>query len=197
MPERRSIRPRRHDDDDYDDRPRRRRRDDDEPEGRSAWPVFALAIGGVLVLVAVAVLALSFALQRPPADPEQAPGTVIRTTGGRGPDGLMGAWVVQSGEVKGQKAPAKDAGKMKLEFRPGRVTWHHRVRDGWQSFDGELRHDPTSDPKQIDLAEPTNPKNVARGIYKIEGDRLTISAGAARPRSFQEPGLFVLVFKRQ
>jgi len=77
MPERRSRPPR-----DPDDRPRRRR-PDDEPADRPVWPVFALAIGGALSLVAVAILALSFALQRPPDDPEQPSGVVVRTTQGQ------------------------------------------------------------------------------------------------------------------
>jgi uncharacterized protein (TIGR03067 family) len=187
MPDRRSTRPR-----DNDDARPRRRRHDDEPEGRSAWPILALVIGGGVVLLAGGVLAFSFLLQRPPADPEQ-PVNVSATTG----DGLMGTWVVEPGKAMGQKAPAEGAGKMKLELRPGGVTWHHRMPEGWRSFDGELRLDPGSDPKQIDLAEPTNPKNVARGIYKVEGGRLTISAGATRPKSFEEPSAFVLVFSRE
>jgi hypothetical protein len=77
MSERRSTRPR-----DDDDRPRRRRYDD-EPEGRPVWPVFALAIGGGVIVLAGAVLAFSFLLTRPPDDPEQPSNVVIRTTGGQ------------------------------------------------------------------------------------------------------------------
>jgi len=111
---------------------------------------------------------------------------------------LMGTWIAESAEALGKKAPDKVAGGMKLTFHPDKATWHFRLPDGWKSFDGTLRYDPTSEPKEIDLSQPSDPNKVTYGIYKIEGDTLTISMGAKRPKTFDEPSWWAkMVFRRE
>lgn len=112
-------------------------------------------------------------------------------------DEILGTGVIESAEALGQKSPADQAGRMKLEFHSDKVTWHFRVGDGWKSWDGTLRFDPKSDPKQIDLSQPNNPNTVALGIYKIEGKRLMISMGAERPKTFDEPSWSKFVLQRE
>ena len=112
-------------------------------------------------------------------------------------DELIGIWVMEWVEALGKKSPPEEAGGMKLEFRPNNVTWHFRQPDGWKSWDGELRYDSKSEPKQIDLFRPTNPDKVGLGIYKIEGNKLTISMGAERPKNWEEPSLAKMVLRRQ
>jgi len=110
---------------------------------------------------------------------------------------FLGTWVVESAEALGQKAPDEHAGGMKLTFHPDKATWHFRRPDGWKSFDGTLWCDPASEPKEIDLSQPNNPGKVALGIYKIEGNTLTISMGAERPKTFEEPSWAKMVFRRE
>ena len=133
----------------------------------------------------------------PSSQPKAQPPIISKSETPRGE--LLGVWVFESGEALGQKSPDKSVGAMKLELHPDKATWHFRLSDGWKAFDGTLRYDPKSNPKQIDLSQPNNPDTVALGIYKIEGNKLTISMSAERPKSFEEskPSLAKLVLKRQ
>lgn len=133
--------------------------------------------------------------QMPSSEPAQLPPVALNPEVPR--DELRGVWVADSGEVMGQKAPDKDAGRMKLEFHAEKATWHFQSPEGWKAFDGILRYDSKSEPKQVDLGQPSNPDKVALGIYKIEGNKLTISMGAERPKTFEEPSLAKMVLKRQ
>src|SRR5262245_54418260 len=97
-------------------------------------------------------------------------------------DDLIGTWVVESAEALGNKSPADQAGRMKIEFHSDKAKWHFRQGDGWRAWYGTLSRNPTASPKQIDLSQPDNPATVVHGIYKIEYGILTISAGPVRPK---------------
>ena len=109
---------------------------------------------------------------------------------------LLGVWVVESGEALDKKASDKDSGGMKIEFHQDKATWYFQLGDSWKSWDGTLRFDPTKEPKEIDLSQPNNPGKVAYGIYKIEGNKLTISMGTERPKTFEEKSWAKIVLRR-
>jgi uncharacterized protein (TIGR03067 family) len=111
---------------------------------------------------------------------------------------IMGAWVVESAEAFGRPVPTPEGKGMKLEFRPEKAVWRFQNETGWRAFDGKLRHDPTTDPKRIDLVQPDRPDgSVASGIYTFRGGQLIIAMGAERPKSFDEPCDAKLILKRE
>ncbi len=65
-----------------------------------------------------------------------------------------------------------------------------------------FRIDPAKDPKEIDLTQPGS-KRTWPGIYRFDGDLLSIATGfgkkerATRPKSFEDKaGLLILILKR-
>ncbi len=109
---------------------------------------------------------------------------------------LLGTWTVVEGEINGKKLPGA-AGTMRLIFTKDKVIWQFDTSDGEKAFDGTYKADPKKSPKEIDLSQPVNAKKVALGIYKIEGDRLTICMGAQRPKNFEDMVLSRLIFTRK
>ena len=62
--------------------------------------------------------------------------------------------------------------------------------------EGSIRLDPSSKPAQIDLV---GPKNTLRGLYKLEGERLTFLLGpdGKRPTSFEAGDGTFHIFQRE
>ena len=131
-------------------------------------------------------LALTIAAPAPKESPKPAPAD----------NPLLGEWVVESHIASGKPIP--QVGK------PERVTV---TKDGWKvkkelEAESNLSLDLTKDPPHIDVWVPTQGEEArVRGIYKLDGDTLTVcySLGAERPTKFESlprSGNWLLTLKR-
>lgn len=135
---------------------------------------------------ALPVVWLAVALAAPgPKDPPKA-----------APSGLVGRWAIESSTLNGNPLPISDlvvtyTADGKSESRVGGKV----VQTGTFTFD------PKRDPAEIDMTDAA-PLSVAwPGIYKLDGDTLTIcvSAHQKRPTTFEPAagsGLIRTVYKR-
>ena len=109
---------------------------------------------------------------------------------------LVGTWVCD-GKTLGAVEPVPD---LVYEFTAGGIL---RVRfDGRPGQDHEYRTDTTVKPAEIDWLV-TGTRQTMRGIFKVDGDRLTIcwhdGLEPRRPSAFESPAKSVnllLTFKR-
>jgi uncharacterized protein (TIGR03067 family) len=116
-------------------------------------------------------------------------------------DPLLGAWAVQT-TVEGGRPLPLPAGGQAVEFRPdGRAV----LRDGARPpEEAGYASDPKKDPPEIDITPPPAGGHVVAmsGIYKVEGDTLTVCvspAAAGRPTKFESPAgqpVILMTFKR-
>lgn len=109
---------------------------------------------------------------------------------------LLGEWVVESHIASGKPIPIRD--------KPERVMI---TRDLWKvgkelKTESNLSLDPTKDPPHIDVWVPTQGEEArVRGIYKLDGDTLTVcySLGTERPtklESLPKSGNWLITLKR-
>jgi uncharacterized protein (TIGR03067 family) len=104
-------------------------------------------------------------------------------------DLLQGKWKVVSVEHNGKTTPSKETAKWNLVVAGDKMT----SRDGDQVMEESiLRLDISVKPKAIDLKFTTGPDKdkTVRGIYQVEGDKLTICVGVPnkdRPKEFRAP----------
>jgi RNA polymerase sigma-70 factor (ECF subfamily) len=102
-------------------------------------------------------------------------------------DKFQGQWVGVSREERGKKMPDKFAMQYKLTIQGNRWT----VKDGDGSEnDVAIQIDPSKNPKTIDLTFKVDKERTYTflGIYKLEGDTLTVCLRAAprgRPKHFE------------
>ena len=113
---------------------------------------------------------------------------------------IVGEWVLESAMVGGNPAPI-DKAKLRVTFRAD-GTSTAKEGDRPTKEDSTYTIDPKKDPPEIDLT-PRNQGNgnAASGIFKIDGDTLTIcfSMGGARPKAFASPAgemTILMTFKR-
>jgi uncharacterized protein (TIGR03067 family) len=115
-------------------------------------------------------------------------------------DKLQGEWTMVSLETRGRKSTDEAVKGYRLTIRGDR--WE--VTRGGAAAGGDItfKLDPSKDPKEIDLVTKSRgAESVSRGIYKLEGDTLTLcrtQGTADRPKEFKttpEAGVLV-VWKR-
>jgi uncharacterized protein (TIGR03067 family) len=108
---------------------------------------------------------------------------------------LDGTWKLVSGEADGQVFGDDDLKGASLVMNGNK----HMAKVADQTFDGTHKVDPTKKPKTIDS---TDGDNTMLGIYRLDGDELTIcvaGAGKDRPTEFTGKagsGQVLLVWKR-
>lgn len=125
---------------------------------------------------------------------------------------LAGAAPVPKGAVKPDEAKLLEGWWAVVTMDDGRGPTPHRdkdlIRDGKLFHTGTLRNgepghpirlDPTKSPKEIDVE--WSPGKVYHGIYRIEGDTLTLchgNPGQPRPTKFAGAGgtTYCVVYKR-
>lgn len=101
---------------------------------------------------------------------------------------LQGTWSIVSSEIRGTKMAIDPTNDDRTVIDGDKVTV---TRGGAVSSTTTIRIDPSKSPKQIDISsvEPDDKTTVAPGIYKQEGDKLTIciaiTGGGARPERFE------------
>jgi uncharacterized protein (TIGR03067 family) len=111
-------------------------------------------------------------------------------------DKLQGEWTLVSSEVGGKKRPDTENALSKLTISENQ--WVVTYRDSPSTARATIEIDPSKDPKTIDLTF-RGEKEPARGIYKLEGDTLTVcygTVGGERPKEFkttQETGVLVVL----
>jgi uncharacterized protein (TIGR03067 family) len=100
---------------------------------------------------------------------------------------LAGTWTLESRSSGGKEF--KQAKALQLQVRIEGDKWTVLVK-GRPTDTDRIVLDPTQDPKTIDrIAEKDGRTTTVRGIYKVEGDTLTVANGAAndkkRPEKFE------------
>ena len=111
-------------------------------------------------------------------------------------DRIQGAWKGTRLEVESKVAPGEFIEKCKYVFKGNVLTFFEEDKQvGKASFVLE----PTKMPKAIDIT-PTEGQDKGKtmyGIYRIEGDTLSICIGEERPNDFRAVGKAGLIqFKR-
>jgi uncharacterized protein (TIGR03067 family) len=115
---------------------------------------------------------------------------------------LAGHWEVAQQEHGGKKTPAKKLAGLAVEVSGKRMTT--REKGDVKEDATILALDPKSKPAAIDLkiASGADMGRVVKGIYKLEGDNLTVCVaepGKERPTAFaarEGTGHTLFVFKR-
>lgn len=95
---------------------------------------------------------------------------------------LEGDWAVERMEQKGKKFPTDLVLKVRLVVRGDIFTFVN----GQTEFTSRVtKFESTGEPRAIDLTRDTD-KQTVRGIYRLEGDTLTVCTNARgeRPTSF-------------
>jgi uncharacterized protein (TIGR03067 family) len=111
-------------------------------------------------------------------------------------DRIQGAWKTIKVEVEGKPPPPEFVEKGKFVFKGNKVSI---FQDDKVTEEATFVLDPAKKPPTIDLTATAGPGKgkVAYGIYRIEGDTLTLCIGDKRPSEFKGQGTAgLLQFKR-
>jgi RNA polymerase sigma factor (sigma-70 family) len=147
--------------------------------------LLALAVGGGVAVCARRALA-------------DKPAAADKGAGQKDEDKILGTWAVVSAEKAGQKGGGDDVKGLKVVLAAGSKLIH---KTGDQEAEGTYKIDPTKTPKEIDAS--VGGDHLCHGIYKLEGDTLTICLAGPdeqRPTEFaSKPGTktMLMVLKRE
>jgi uncharacterized protein (TIGR03067 family) len=113
---------------------------------------------------------------------------------------LEGTWDLVSIEFQGQKLELPKEMALSLTFKDGKVT---KKETGKKDEEGTFKVDDAKEKKEIDLTTPKKDKptemETMKGLYQIDGDSLKLyfsQPGAARPASYTDKEIGIMVFKR-
>jgi len=104
---------------------------------------------------------------------------------------IVGTWSLERGESGGMVIPLPPGGnELSLTFNDDGTLVAHKGGKG-PDENGKFSHDPKKSPAEIDLTEsrPGGKDMMIRGIYKIDGETLTICMAplGERPTKIESP----------
>jgi len=112
---------------------------------------------------------------------------IVTTSQAADPSPLDGTWNVTRAERTGKGLLADELKTMQVVFKDGKMA----IKVDGGSQEAGFKLDPKANPATIDMMpEPDDDKKISRGIYKLDGDTLTIcwgSVGNDRPKDFTPP----------
>ena len=109
------------------------------------------------------------------------------------PPSIVGEWAGEKAVSGGKELPVPDGGVVFTFTADGGVIFKEAGRGREDRAGATYKVDPKKDPAEIDLIPPPDKKEpMLQGIYKLDGDTLTLCfgrgrPGAERPKSFESP----------
>jgi len=98
-------------------------------------------------------------------------------------DMMQGEWQVVRIERPGSPGNPDELERVRYIFNKDRVTLMNGEQKVWE---GVFRLEPTREPKAIDFTGTADPHKGEKGfgIYRVQGDALTMCVGKERPPEF-------------
>jgi uncharacterized protein (TIGR03067 family) len=116
---------------------------------------------------------------------------------------LVGKWMRVSGVRDGEALKPSTYANMAFKIMGGKLKYFLYKKSGEESIPSDVKIDPSKSPAQIDIIDDSPDKSIAKGIYKLEGDTLTVFIAeygkGKRPEKFESKpgkGTELYVYKR-